>query len=278
MAIAKHVSLDLVSLDKKTENVPSPDRFFSVGSYSSLSILSTGEFSNVYLGLNIQKERIIIKELKTKRSEIELRALLILEHPHIIKLLDVQTIATKCYLILEYINGVDLLEYINNQPTIPDLETIKHMMFQIITGLEFAHNNGILHGDLKLENIMISNRMIKIIDWGLARMFTPNKDVLEKNIIGSYVYCAPEQFTKPGLLSPASDIWSLGVIFYCLLTCYHPFQAPELTHEEVIENITSMKPNYIHLNVKYHCTFDSIFIQRQKRLSLPKLKELIETL
>jgi serine/threonine protein kinase len=129
------------------------------------------------------------------------------------------------YIVLEYIDGKDLVDYLNSKEKTCSIEGNKKFMNQLASGLRYLHNLGIAHRDIKLENIMIASNNendtdLKIIDFGLSTVVYSGETM--KATLGTLIYCAPEVL-KGTNYNLKSDIWSLGVVFYILLFGKIPF-------------------------------------------------------
>ena len=145
-------------------------------------------------------------------------------------------------LIVEYVSGIDLYEYIkslDDEVYIPEVMT-KKICVQICTALKYIHSLGIIHRDIKPENIIINeDGNITIIDWDLAREYKPDKIYKPS---GSFYYVAPEIFYHPPTVGSFNDIWGFGVLFYCLTTKCLPFNGD--CPKEIVESIKTFSVIY----------------------------------
>ncbi|XP_058475531.1 death-associated protein kinase 2 [Solea solea] len=172
--------------------------------------------------------------------EQEVEILHTLQHPNIVALKDVFESRAEVVLILEFVNGGELFDFIADKEMLLESEAIEFMK-QILEGLGFMHSKNIGHFDLKPENIMLSDKVspnpnIKLIDFGLAHHF--QQDEVYKSSSGTPQYIAPEVIKKEPL-STTADMWSIGVITYILLSGLSPFQGE--TNEETLTNVLAMK-------------------------------------
>ncbi|MBI2931135.1 MAG: protein kinase [Planctomycetes bacterium] len=156
-----------------------------------------------------------------RRFTREAKALAILDHPNIVRVIDYGTERNLYYLVMEYVDGVTLRALLNDYRLSPE-ETLK-IVPQICEALEFAHGEGIVHRDIKPENIMVDRRgRIKIADFGLAKMISktePPATFTHTNVaMGTPHYMAPEQCENMKQVDHRADIYSLGVVFYEMLT------------------------------------------------------------
>jgi calcium-dependent protein kinase len=204
--------------------------------YKMINSIGQGSFGNVYLAENIySKEKVAIKKLYktldiTTESEIinEIEILKKLNHPNIVKVLEFYKTDQAYYIVSEYCNGGELF---NKAESHLSERQICVIFKQILSGLYYLHSKNIVHRDLKLENILISDIEyvpltgeeyldIKIIDFGNAKHF--RKAIINKSIVGSSYYIAPEIFMKKS--GKESDLWSAGVILYMLIVGHAPFE------------------------------------------------------
>ncbi|KAI0822957.1 Pkinase-domain-containing protein [Trametes gibbosa] len=147
----------------------------------------------------------------------------LMNHPNIMRIYDVYEGEKELYLILEYVEGGELFDFLVNRGRLPPLEALAYFK-QIVHGLSYAHTFSIIHRDLKPENILIHTLnppLIKIADWGMAA-FAPPTLQLETSC-GSPHYASPEIVNGHKYTGTATDIWSCGVILYALLTGRLPF-------------------------------------------------------
>ncbi|KAI8071318.1 kinase-like domain-containing protein [Gongronella butleri] len=160
----------------------------------------------------------------TERSvKREIAIMKLIQHPHILKLIDVIDLpeSSNLYLILEYVQGGELFEYLIQQGRLSEVEARTYFR-QIIFGVDFCHRHLICHRDLKPENLLLDSECnIKIADFGMASL-QPSGAFLETSC-GSPHYASPEVVTGIRYNGIASDIWSCGVILYALLCGHLPF-------------------------------------------------------
>ena len=150
--------------------------------------------------------------LKIRR---EISLMRVLNHPHLLKLIDVYESKNRLFIILEYAAHGELFDYLSQQGYLAPEVAMKFFR-QIIYGLDYLHSNSICHRDLKLENILLDEHdNLKIADFGFARWMKSN---IAETSCGSPHYAAPEVIKGLPYDGRASDIWSCGVILYCLLT------------------------------------------------------------
>lgn len=155
------------------------------------------------------------------------------QHVNIVKLLDLFENSDHYYIVLEYMAGKDLFDYIQKRNFVLNEDRVKQIGIQIIQAVRYLHEFGIVHRDLKLENIMMSDTSNlakpKIVDFGLAKIIGPSETADEP--FGTLGYVAPEVLKKkPYTFS--CDVWSIGCILYALLSGSLPFD-----HESQRETI-----------------------------------------
>ncbi|KAJ3728037.1 kinase-like domain-containing protein [Lentinula guzmanii] len=177
--------------------------------------------------LDSSRNSIATQEAKTKKHSLgierEITMMKLMNHPNILRIYDVYEGPKELFLVLEYVEGGELFDYLVNRGRLPEPDAICFFK-QIIYGLNYAHTFSIIHRDLKPENILISSLApprIKIVDWGMAA-FAPPSLQLETSC-GSPHYASPEIVNGYKYTGNATDIWSCGVILYALLTGRLPF-------------------------------------------------------
>ena len=213
-------------------NAPSPEQLSTaIPSVKVVELLGHGGMGAVYRARQLNLDRpVALKILAPRlgndpgfaeRFAREARTLARLNHPNIVTIFDFGRTDEFCYLIMELIEGVNLREAIQSGGV--SAEQALEIIPRICEALQYAHDQGIVHRDIKPENILVGqNGQVKIADFGLAKML----DHAEANftltatqqVLGTRNYMAPEQIEKPGSVDHRADIYSLGVVFYELLT------------------------------------------------------------
>ena len=232
-----------------TQKFGDPDKY-----YKKIKDLGSGSYGAVYLAKNVVMDNIVaIKSIeKTEDNMVddleiknEINILKKLSHPNIVKIYEFFDTILYYYLVTEYCKKGELFSYIKNRFSERQLAVL---FYQVFSGLCYLHEKKIIHRDLKLENIMVSDVekdvltgeeyfWIKIIDFGTAKIFEKNKT--EKSIIGSSYYIAPEVLRQK--YNEKCDTWSVGVILYMTLVGVAPFDGR--TDEEIIHRIKTGKYN-----------------------------------
>ena len=202
--------------------------------YEIHEIIGVGGMSVVYKAYDNVDDRIVaVKILKeefanddefVRRFKNESKAIAVLSHPNIVKVYDVSFGDKIQYIVMEYVDGITLKEYIQKQGIITWNDAV-YFISQILKALQHAHDKGIVHRDIKPQNIiLLSTGEIKVTDFGIARFSRTETRTLTENAIGSVHYISPEQ-AKGELTDERADIYSLGVVFYEMLTGTVPFEA-----------------------------------------------------
>lgn len=190
------------------------------GQLAAVKILPLQPLVNSRTSLSTQQARSDKQRLGIDR---EITMMKLMNHPNIMRIYDVYEGDKELYLVLEYVEGGELFDFLVNRGKLPTIEALAYFK-QIIYGLNYAHTFSIIHRDLKPENILIHSLnppLIKIADWGMAA-FAPPELQLETSC-GSPHYASPEIVNGLKYEGNATDIWSCGVILYALLTGRLPF-------------------------------------------------------
>ncbi|XZE21922.1 protein kinase domain-containing protein [Pirellulaceae bacterium SH449] len=232
------------------------------GRYESLQLVGTGGFSNVYKAYDHQTSRhVALKVLRSeigaasstlisdqKKSEIlrrEASAFSILQHPHIVTLYDLQLEQSPPFLVMEFVEGESLAEFLEEHPHGVNAKQAATIVLGILQAMSSAHSHGILHRDIKPSNVLLDRSRTfrdlsfcpKLADFGLAK--NVDQDTLslsQDGFVGTITFAPPELLNKFGAShSERSDIYSLGCILYCLLNGRKPFEGA--TFLDVIQQI-----------------------------------------
>jgi 5'-AMP-activated protein kinase catalytic alpha subunit len=206
-------------------------RVIRIGNYRLGKTLGEGTFGKVKLAehettghkvavkiLNRQKIKNSKMDHKIKR---EIKILKLFRHPHIIRLYEVIETPKEIFLVMEYVSGGELFDYIVKHGRLSESEA-RRFFQQIISGVEYCHRFKVVHRDLKPENLLLDGDMnVKIADFGLSNMMQDG--LFLKTSCGSPNYAAPEVITGKLYAGPEVDVWSCGVILYALLCGKLPF-------------------------------------------------------
>lgn len=204
------------------------------GRYEILKSIGDGGMSKVYLAHDIILNRdVAIKilnydfaneeELK-RRFQREALSATSLTHPHIVDIFDVGEEGELLYLVMEYVEGQTLKKFIQSNGPLAPKQALP-IMRQLVSAISNAHHNGIVHRDIKPQNILMdSEGNLKITDFGIAMALSATAHTKTNSVIGTVHYLSPEQ-ARGGMATKKSDIYSLGIVFYELLTGELPFSA-----------------------------------------------------
>lgn len=204
------------------------------GRYEIREIIGVGGMAVVYKAYDNQEDRLVaIKILKEefltneeflRRFKNESKAIAMLSHPNIVNVYDVSFGDLIQYIVMEYIEGITLKEFIEKEGSLRWKDAV-HFTIQILKGLQHAHDNGIVHRDVKPQNIMVlEDGTIKVTDFGIARFARSDQRTITDKAIGSVHYISPEQ-ARGEKTDEKADIYSVGVMLYEMLTGKLPFQA-----------------------------------------------------
>lgn len=181
------------------------------------------------------------KEIRTAR---EAAIVTLLSHPYICGLRDVVRTNYHWYMLFEYVNGGQMLDYIISHGKLKEKQARKFSR-QIASALDYCHKNSIVHRDLKIENILISKTGdIKIIDFGLSNLFSPRSAL--KTFCGSLYFAAPELLQARAYTGPEVDVWSFGIVLYVLVCGKVPFddQSMPALHAKIKKGLVDY-PNWL---------------------------------
>lgn len=225
--------------------------------YKILSLLGSGGMATVYLARDLILDRdVAVKVLRydfhentdaMRRFQREALSATQLTHPNIVGVYDVGEENGSNYIVMEYVKGTDLKEYIQQKGPISPRESVV-IMQQILSAIDIAHRNRIIHRDIKPQNILIDqNGVVKITDFGIAVALSETSLTQTNTLLGSVHYLSPEQ-ARGGMATIRSDIYALGVVFFELLTGHVPFDGESavsiaLKHfQEPLPELTKIMP------------------------------------
>ena len=215
------------------------------GLYTIQELIGAGGMANVYKAVvsapggpvpegTVVAVKVLRQELMhdadlVRRFKNESKAISLLNHPNIVKVYDVSVSENLQYIVMECVEGMTLREYLNERGgKITSRETV-HFIAQILRALDHAHRNGVVHRDIKPQNIMLlDNGQLRMMDFGIARISRAENQIQNgKKAMGSVHYISPEQ-AKGEETDPKSDIYSVGVMMYEMLSGRLPFDADDM--------------------------------------------------
>lgn len=221
------------------------------GRYEIQELIGVGGMAMVYraydtiddktVAIKILKDEFLGNEEFIRRFKNESKAIAVLSHPNIVRVYDVSFGDRIQYIVMEYIDGITLKEYISHQHEIPWKEAV-HFTVQILQALQHAHEKGIVHRDVKPQNIMLlQDGTIKVTDFGIARFSNTETRTMTDKAIGSVHYIAPEQ-ARGDITDGKADIYSVGVMLYEMLTGKLPFEADSAVSVAIMQLQSDPKP------------------------------------
>ena len=204
------------------------------GRYEIREIIGVGGMAVVYkaydniddriVAIKILKDEYLANEEFKRRFKNESKAIAVLSHPNIVRVYNVSFGDRLQYIVMEYVDGITLKEYIEQQGVINWKEAV-HFTGQILAALQHAHDKGIVHQDIKPQNIiLLHDGTIKVTDFGIARFSRIDNNTTSENAIGSVHYISPEQ-ARGEMTDDKADIYSVGVVLYEMITGQLPFQS-----------------------------------------------------
>lgn len=221
------------------------------GRYEIHELIGSGGMALVYraydeiddrtVAIKILKDEFLGNEEFIRRFKNESKAIAVLSHPNIVKVYDVSFGDRIQYIVEEYIDGITLKEYLDQQKEVKWKEAI-HFTIQILRALQHAHEKGIVHRDIKPQNIMLlQDGTIKVTDFGIARFSRSETRTMTDKAIGSVHYIAPEQ-ARGDLTDEKADIYSVGVMLYEMITGQLPFEADSAVSVAIMQLQADPKP------------------------------------
>lgn len=255
--------------------------------YEILEKIGTGGMSDVYKAKCHKLNRFVaVKVLKQEFSEnanfvskfrIEAQAAAGLMHPNIVNVYDVGEEGGIYYIVMELVEGITLKKYIEKKARLSYKEAVS-IAIQVSMGIEAAHNNHIIHRDIKPQNIMISKEgKVKVTDFGIAKAATSN--TITSNVMGSVHYTSPEQ-ARGGYSDEKSDIYSLGITMFEMLTGRVPFNG-ETTVAIAIKHIQEELPSPREFVAEIPASVENIVLkccQKSPDRRYQSMTELVEDL
>ena len=200
------------------------------GRYEITELIGEGGMADVYKAVDVvDNKTVAVKILKKEFAESEeflrrfrneSKAIAVLSHPNIVKIYDVGFSEKIQFIVMEYIDGITLKEYMENEKILSWKDAV-HFVTQILRALQHAHERGIVHRDIKPQNIMMfTDGTIKVMDFGIAKFAREEGKTATDQAIGTVHYISPEQ-ARGDITDAKSDLYSVGVMLYEMLTGQH---------------------------------------------------------
>lgn len=222
------------------------------GRYLIQSLVGVGGMANVYRGVDektgnaiavkVLKEEFLDNEELVRRFKNESKAISILDHPNIVKVYDVSVTDRLQYIVMEYVDGITLKEYLKQRGGALTWKETVHFATQVLGALQHAHSKGIIHRDVKPQNIMLlADGSIKMMDFGIARFSRAQSQTVSDKAIGSVHYISPEQ-AKGDKTDARTDLYSVGVMLYEMLSGRLPFDGDGAVSIAIMQISDKAKP------------------------------------
>jgi serine/threonine protein kinase len=250
--------------------------------YKEIRSLGNGSFGKLILAKDLKSNKEVAIKIIDKTNfdhrlyklfDGEIKILKTINHPNIVKFYDFYETDKNIYIIMQYIKGGTLKEYLNKYKIISE-NKVKEIIFYLLNAVEYLHKNEIVHRDIKLENIMLENendlKSLKLIDFGLSISIndTDNNEYTNTHLCGTFLYMPPELLTNKEIHKYNSikerDIWAIGITMYRLLYNKHPFHNKEETFTKLKENLK----NYTNTkNIVFHDEINKVNRNGKKLIS-----------
>ena len=262
LTVGKHAdsqSLNVGFASREQVNISTPvgsgadNSTYMIRDYRILECIGQGGMGSVYRALHIRLNRqVAVKILKSdrigpeaiSRFAREMRLLAQLEHGHIVRALDAGEHDGLPYFVMEFVNGINLNQLVRRLGPLPVPEACSIVRLAA-SALQYAHQQKVIHRDIKPSNLMITaDGNVKLLDLGLAQILELDADdsvSRADQVLGTLAYMSPEQLSGSHLVTPQSDIFSLGVTLHELLTGQRPFERPGMP--PLVSDVRSVRPD-----------------------------------
>ncbi|CAG9577109.1 unnamed protein product [Danaus chrysippus] len=258
----------------KTKHFPI-DQLVCVGNYQLEKTIGTGNFAVVKLATHaITKSKVAIKiidksrlgEDNLKKTFREIAIMKKLRHPHIVRLYQVMESSHTLYLVTEYAPNGEIFDHLVSKGRMPESEAARSFS-QMVAAVGYCHSSGIVHRDLKAENLLLDKDMnIKLADFGFSNEYTAGSPL--STWCGSPPYAAPELFEGRQYDGPKADIWSLGVVLYVLVCGALPFDGCTLSELRAVVLSGKFRIPYFMSQECEHLIRHMLVVEPERRLSL----------
>ncbi len=279
--ITKHKKNYLKNISKlKNENEFILGKKLGEGTFGTVR-LGTHKITGEKVAIKILDKKKILEETDKTRLEREIKIMKIIRHPNIVHLYNVIQTNQFIYLIMEYISGKELFDYIIKKGKLKEKEACKFYQ-QIISGIEYLNKLKIVHRDLKPENLLLdSKKNIKLVDFGLSNNYSNNNLLL--TACGSPCYAAPEMINGEKYNGLLVDIWSSGIVLYAMICGFLPFEDKDndILYDKICEGkfnvpnfISDLGNDFLHriLNVDPNKRYNLIQIKNHPWFNLINMK------
>lgn len=256
------------------------------GRYEIQDVIGVGGMAVVYkaydniddriVAVKVLKEEYLANEEFRRRFKNESKAIAVLSHPNIVKVYDVSFGDRLQYIVMEYVEGITLKEYIEKRGVI-DWNEALFFIIQILRALQHAHDKGVVHRDVKPQNIMLlENGTIRVADFGIARFSHSESRTVTEKAIGSVHYISPEQ-AKGELTDEKADIYSVGIMLYEMLTGKLPFDGDNAVSVALMQVNTDAEPPRT-INPKIPVGFEQITMKAMQKSTRERYQSAAEVL
>ncbi|MDQ0230581.1 Stk1 family PASTA domain-containing Ser/Thr kinase [Metabacillus malikii] len=239
------------------------------GRYKILEVIGGGGMANVYLARDMILEReVAMKVLRfdfsnddefIKRFRREAQSATSLAHPNIVSIYDVGEEDGIYYIVMEYVDGQTLKKYIQQFAPVQPRKAV-HIMLQIVAAMQHAHDNHIIHRDIKPHNILIDREgNVKVTDFGIAVALSSTTITQTNSVLGSIHYLSPEQ-ARGGMANKKSDIYSIGIVLFELLTGRLPFDG-ESAISIALKHLQSSTPSVRRWNPDVPQSLENVILK-----------------
>ncbi|SFL98255.1 serine/threonine protein kinase [Gracilibacillus orientalis] len=252
--------------------------------YEIIKLIGGGGMANVYLGNDsILERQVAIKVLRLEyandeefitRFHREAQAATSLSHPNIVNIFDVGEEDQIYYMVMEYVDGMTLKQYIQLHAPI-EVEEVIEIMTQVTSAITHAHENGLIHRDIKPQNILIDPYgQIKVTDFGIAIALSATALTQTNSMLGSVHYLSPEQ-ARGGKANRKSDIYSLGIVLFELLTGQLPFSGQSAV-SIALKHLQSETPSVKAFNPRIPQSVENIVLKSTTKDPFHRFQEVYE--